>query len=259
MSKAVKTGIFVTVTVITLILLQLWMSQFRFRAEGYPIIANFPDVTGLKKRNAVRIYGVEKGLIQDIQFKGDYVEVVLWLDKDVVLYKDAYALIKDVAMISGTKYVDLNPGTSKERFTETDIVRGEASLGMPYATLGKLATNIDNLLSSQNIESITASLSNMHTITKELQNLILNIEDDLESTMSAVGKGAENISSLSKTLQKTVNQIDEILVAVNEKEGTLGKLINDDSLYIEVENTVRAARELVDDIKANPRKYIRLF
>lgn len=259
MSKAVKTGIFITATVLALILLQLWMSQFRFRSEGYPIIAHFPDVTGLKKRDAVRVYGVEKGLVQDIQFKGNYVEVLLWLDKDVVLCKDAHAFIKDVAMISGTKYVELDPGTSKERFTESDIVRGEASIGIPYSTFGKLAMNIDKLVSSQNIEGITATLSNMQNTTKELQNLILDVKGDLGNTMTAVGDGARSISSLSETLRETSSRLDGILVALNEGEGTLGKLIKDDSLYIEIGNTVKATRELVDDIKANPRKYIRIF
>jgi phospholipid/cholesterol/gamma-HCH transport system substrate-binding protein len=259
MSKAAKTGIFATVTVVALILLHLWMSQFRFKEEGYPVIAHFADVTGLKKRDAIRVYGVEKGLVQDIQFKGDYVEVLLWLDKDVVLYKDAYASIKDVAMISGTKYVELDPGTSKERFTESDIVKGEASIGIPYATLGKLAMNIDRLLSSQNIETINTTLSNLQTATKELQNLIPDLKNDLGGTMSAVGNGAKSISSLSKTLEETTNGIDEILVALKGKKGTLGKLINDDSLYIEIENTVRTARGLVEDIKENPKKYIRIF
>ncbi len=259
MSKTAKTGIFVTLIVAALIILNLWMSQFRMRSEGYPIIASFPSVTGLKKRDAIRVYGVEKGLVQEIQFKGDHVEIILWLDNDVVLYKDAHATIKDVAMISGTKYVELDPGTSDELFTQSDTVKGEASIGMPYATFAKLAFNMERLISSENIENIVDILSNIKVAAVELKHLIRNIEDDLDSTLNSVEEGAESITSISKDLQNTTQQIDEMLLSLREGQGTLGKLITDDSLYIEVENTLKATKALVDDIKENPKRYLSIF
>ncbi len=259
MSKAAKTGIFVTLIVLALILLNLWMGQFRMRSEGYPIIATFPSVTGLKKRDAVRVYGVEKGLVQDIQFKVDHIELILWMDKDVVLYKGASASIKDVAMIAGTKYVEITPGISGELFTESDTIKGEAGIGMPYAILAKLATKMDNLLSTENVENIVTTLSNIQLATNELQSLIRNIKDDLKNTLTSVGEGAENISAVSKDLQETTHRIDEILISLKEGKGTLGKLMTNDSLYLEIENTLRATKELVDDIKEHPKRYLSIF
>jgi phospholipid/cholesterol/gamma-HCH transport system substrate-binding protein len=39
-------------------------------------------------------------------------------------------------------------------------------------------------------------------------------------------------------------------------EGTLGKLARDDSLYLNMNRAAESIAALVDDIRANPRKYI---
>jgi len=41
-------------------------------------------------------------------------------------------------------------------------------------------------------------------------------------------------------------------------EGTLGRLSTDESLYEEVEATVRTLRELLADVKANPGRYLKI-
>ncbi len=259
MSKAVKAGIFITVTVFAVIVLNLWMSHFRMREEGYPVIAHFPSVIGLKKRDAVRVYGVEKGLVQDIQFKGKYVEVTIWLSKDVKLYRDAYATIKDVAMISGTKFVDLDPGSSGEPFEESDTVKGEASLGIPYSVIGDIAVSIDRLLSSENLNNIKSALLNIESATKDFERLVSQAEKHIEPAVSEVTATARSIKSLSLSLKKTLSQLDAILGAIEKEEGTIGRLVRDDSLYIEIEKTVKATKALVEDIKNNPKKYLSIF
>jgi len=37
----------------------------------------------------------------------------------------------------------------------------------------------------------------------------------------------------------------------------MGKLVNDEQLYNELMETTRALRDLLEDIKAHPRKYVK--
>jgi phospholipid/cholesterol/gamma-HCH transport system substrate-binding protein len=60
------------------------------------------------------------------------------------------------------------------------------------------------------------------------------------------------ISNASETL-KTFN---EVLGKAKNGEGTLGKLIGDDKLFNELVNTNKELQELVEDIQANPERYI---
>ena len=49
----------------------------------------------------------------------------------------------------------------------------------------------------------------------------------------------------------------EITDKVNRGEGSVGMLVNNDSLYIELERTSRELNLLLEDIRLNPKKYVK--
>ena len=55
------------------------------------------------------------------------------------------------------------------------------------------------------------------------------------------------------------NQLDEILLKIDSGEGTLGKLINDDSLHGSMNDLVNDLRSVVKDFKNNPTKYMKAY
>jgi len=77
-------------------------------------------------------------------------------------------------------------------------------------------------------------------------------------TMRSVQSSARNMDSLTATLTRTTTQLDSILVKVNRGQGLAGALVNDTSLVGEMRATNTALRELLEDVKANPGRYIRL-
>ena len=48
----------------------------------------------------------------------------------------------------------------------------------------------------------------------------------------------------------------EILRKIDEGEGTMGKLINDDSLYINLESATKSLDRLLIDLEENPKRYV---
>jgi phospholipid/cholesterol/gamma-HCH transport system substrate-binding protein len=50
--------------------------------------------------------------------------------------------------------------------------------------------------------------------------------------------------------------MQQVAGKVDRGDGTLGRLVNDDSLYIQVRNTTTSLQALIDDIKKNPKKYV---
>lgn len=254
MSKNVKVGLFVVIGIIIFVLGFLWATKFEFRKEGYIAIAHFPDVTGLKVGDRVRVYGVNKGRVEGIQFRKGYVEVKLRVNKDIKLYADASASIEDVAMISGTKFLQLNPGTSDIPLPEGKPIPGSPSLGVSFAKVGQLGEEFINLVRS---EDIIGSL-------KETLDLIRKMLEenrrDIRKIVRNVKEGTEGIDELKSRVDNVVMHTDSLLLQIGNESGTLGKLTNDGgALYEEAKSTLRETKELIADIKANPRKYIKIF
>lgn len=120
----------------------------------------------------------------------------------------------------------------------------------------RVAYNLDNLISDQKVK-----LSN---IFDNIENISESFKETDEQIKNVVG----NISELSDTLLTvdfkeafaqatgTMKKINDLLESSAEGEGTLGKLLNDEQLYNELNQTNIMMQELVEDIKLHPERYI---
>jgi phospholipid/cholesterol/gamma-HCH transport system substrate-binding protein len=127
--------------------------------------------------------------------------------------------------------------------------------------------------SFENLESTTSTLDTIMTSQKiRLENILKNIESitlNLNQNKDNFNNILTNFSSLSDTLAKiqftetmaNVNKAMKDMASISEKinrgEGTMGMLINNDSLYIELEKSSRDLNLLLEDIRLNPKKYVR--
>ena len=50
----------------------------------------------------------------------------------------------------------------------------------------------------------------------------------------------------------------ELLENVNDPDGTLGKLLRDDSIYFSVDSLLNTVEEFIGKVQENPKKYIRI-
>ena len=97
------------------------------------------------------------------------------------------------------------------------------------------------------IESITSTIKNNN---EQISTAISNITEISDSLAS---------SELKSTVNRTnevLGQTHEILLKINNGEGTLGELVNNDSLYHNLEILAGDLDRLMIDLKENPRKYI---
>ncbi len=89
------------------------------------------------------------------------------------------------------------------------------------------------------------SISNLEELTKNLANLSSNLsEDDIANLLS-------NADSTMAVLHKTLKEIEEA-------NGTIGKLINEEELYINLVDATHNLDRLLEDIRLNPKKYLHI-
>ncbi len=104
--------------------------------------------------------------------------------------------------------------------------------------------NIDESLANARVFSRTlaertpAIASNLERLTGELSNVVTENRDDLRTSMV-------NLRAASAKLSETLNQVDDFVAAANSENGTLGKLIHDDSLHRELQGTLGDLRTVL--------------
>ncbi len=105
-------GVFVILGILALGYLSIRLGRVElFGGGGYPVIANFPSVGGLKAGSNVEIAGVEVGRVETIRLVNDEAQVVLRINNGVTLQDDSIASIKTKGLI-GEKYIRISPGGS---------------------------------------------------------------------------------------------------------------------------------------------------
>lgn len=121
-----------------------------------------------------------------------------------------------------------------------------------------LSASLNNLISDEN-GKLNIILSDIQTITTtlkdnepELNNAITNFSNISDSLAAA------NIAQTVQQTNSVLATLDEITYKINEGEGSLGLLLNNDSLYNNLESLSKNLDELVKDIQENPKKYLNL-
>jgi phospholipid/cholesterol/gamma-HCH transport system substrate-binding protein len=131
------------------------------------------------------------------------------------------------------------------------------SIASSFENLESTTSTLDTLMTGQknrieqileNIESITANLKNNEN---QLNNIIANFSAVSDSIAGI--RFAQTMSHVDQTVKELAN----ITGKINRGEGSMGMLINNDSLYIELEKSSRELNLLLEDIRLNPKKYVR--
>jgi len=104
----------------------------------------------------------------------------------------------------------------------------------------------------QRVDSSTAAgelgrvISNSAATTADLREVAANLRE-VSSTLAG-----QRVS-----MANTLSSVDTVLARMRDGRGTLSLLASDSTLYLETRNTLAQFRELLADIKANPRRYLK--
>ena len=118
---------------------------------------------------------------------------------------------------------------------------GTAALARGAQSLERTLRRADSATSNEQLQRI---LSHTDTVTADLSQIAANIK-------AVSGAAAAQQQSIGRIIQNT----DSVLARLEAGEGTLGKLSRDSALYNESVAAVHSLRQMLDDMKSNPRRY----
>lgn len=294
MSRRTEIQVGATVLVALAILLWgvTWLKEFSLERSVKVWLVTFPQTGGLGASDEVQVNGIRKGSVRAMRLAGDQVIVELALASDVRLTRESRVAIRNVGLM-GEKVIAVDLRTTGEAFAANDTIAGIYERGIPevMAELGNsmgaissittqlqavanvlekngdFSTTMKNfkqtseelrLAVTENRASLRSTLDNFAAASKTAKGLTTDREAELKRTLDQFAKAAENMNQLSTRLDSLRATIQSVTGKVNRGEGTLGKLVNDDKLYTDVNASIQSLKTLIEDIRANPKKYLKV-
>jgi phospholipid/cholesterol/gamma-HCH transport system substrate-binding protein len=142
--------------------------------------------------------------------------------------------------------------------TRDNLVTAIEHVKEALQNLSHITYNLDTLVVSQrnhlasiisNVESISLNLSQNND---KIKNILTNFSDISDSLAKA------NIPAILNNVDRTITDLNHAIGKINNGEGTVGLLLNDKKLYDEVTKAAKDLNLLLEDIKANPSKYVKV-
>ncbi len=242
-----KVGLFFLVALIILAfvieLVEDW-DPFRQQHDYY---TQFQSAVGLKSGDPVRMAGVEIGKIEQIRIEGLQVRVDFKVDATTEIRMDSIASIRQMNLLGG-QFLGLNFGS----LSESVLPPGSEIESVEGTNIDQLITNLD-----KNQEQL---FKKFNSLVEEIENgegvLSILLKDselsaDLKSTVNSLSKisAALSDSDAGDNLVETLSNLNTITTGLRQGEGTLGKLLSDDELYVSVNNTFADLSAVAKKIK----------
>jgi phospholipid/cholesterol/gamma-HCH transport system substrate-binding protein len=151
-----------------------------------------------------------------------------------------------------------NINTIFDPATKNNMQQVIANMNRTTASLVASSASIQSMLNQQS-GAIAQSMTNISSFTR-------NLSDNNEKVNRMLSNAEKATDNFSKTdiagtvdkLKASVTNLNNMIAKMSSSDGTLGKLVNDRTLYNNLTNTVRSANILMDDIRVNPKRYVNI-
>jgi len=294
-SNEVKIGITALIAILVFIWLFNFLKGKNLFSKTANYYVVYDQVGGLAESSPVEINGYKVGVVQSVRFLDPLsgrLLVELSVEKGFRLPVNTVAEITTASLIAGMK-IQFVYGTGPGTYSSGDTIPGrlaESVLSRVESELLPLKDKISDLISA--IDTVIGSIndvmdpkfkSDLRSGVASLSNTARSIdESELKSTLENVNKFtqmlAENTGRMTSTFSSLENIADTLAAAdiynsvnnlksslekaaalmenLNNGQGSAGQLLTNDSLYTNLSNSLGSLNMLLQDLKANPRRYV---
>jgi len=269
-----------------------------FDGASRTYFAEYNDIQGLNTASAVTINGFKVGKVIAIKFNEDTSKrgtlvVEFGVDNDFEFSKNSVAKIYSASLMGGQSLA-IVPSYEGETAISGDFLRGTVEsdmvsslknqLGPLQSKLESVIVNADSLLVGFNqildkksreslhkaIASLDKTMNNFEQVSSSLDQLLDDNKGKLDTSLSNLAVMTDNFAKISDSLsnanlgqtmaklETTVTSLNAVLGKIEKGEGTVGKLMNDEALYTNLENASKELEELLREVKEHPSRFVHL-
>jgi phospholipid/cholesterol/gamma-HCH transport system substrate-binding protein len=140
--------------------------------------------------------------------------------------------------------------------TKNNLQEAIANINTTTTSLIVSAAAIESMLNKQS-GAITSSVNNINSVTKNLADHNKEVAATLSNLEATTNKlAAADINGTIGNLKTAIDNLNVLIKKAASDEGSLGKLINDKTLYNNLNNSLKSANTLLDDLRVHPKRYV---
>lgn len=257
-------------------------------SDRYYVI--YPNVAGLNVSNPIYFNGLPVGRVSGFELQQNRSRIVVSLDIDqnVFVGQDATATLANDGLLGG-KAIVLKTGKSLESLEVGDTLNSEIDGGIldqfePVANnLNTTITKINDLLDQLNATDLKGTVDELKgaimdtrgtlrrlapevvgavdeygNLAASLKNQVENVEPILKKTNVLMDSlNQMELSATVANLNKTLDGVNDILAMLKSDEGTVGKLMTNDSIYNNLNKLLLDLDELAIHFNNYPKDFLR--
>lgn len=139
---------------------------------------------------------------------------------------------------------------------DLDLLLSESqrSLSKTFENLSSITGNIRS-----NNTRISEAIDNLAEISRQLKEAgLTEFIQNTDQAMQNAGKTLRSFDELAIEMKSTAAELDELLKAMNQDDGTLKQIMTDPELYRNIESASRNLDLLLQDFRLHPRRYLQI-
>lgn len=294
LSNEFKAGLLAIVAIALLVFGYYFLKGENLLNKSRHFYVLYDDVEGLSASSAITVNGLQVGNVSDIKFlnSSGRILVVLNVKSDFEFSKNSIAKIYGGDLIGGKSMAIVPIFPLNETAKNGDTLAGEVEDGLLELVNNKLTplqqkvehavVGIDSLVQKvnfvldletqntikQSIGQFEETLLGLKGTTENLNRMISDNEKNIATSVKNFSLISERFLDLSETLaasevNESIHTLNESITKINllltkaiDGQGNLGKLVNDELLYDNLEATTKQMEKLLEDFRLNPKRYV---
>jgi len=287
LSKEVRVGILAVVAILVLYFGMNFLKGVDIFKPVHYYYTDFSKLDGLVPSSPVFIKGYKVGQVESISY--DFLQensfvVKISVDRNIRIPKNSVIELFDDGLMGGKAIQLLFAVQNTESFhLSGDTLPSQIAVGLfdqlsadLLPKIQDIAVQADSLLLSVRTlvedESVQNSLKSIERTTVDLaessSSLKKIVQNDIPKVIQNVHVLTDDFMAVSGNLKQidfaatmdrvdvTIKDLNQITRKVNDSEGSLGLLLNDKNLYMNLVNASNSADELLIDLRQSPKRYV---
>ena len=294
LSREIKTAFLVIAGVLLFIFGFSFLKGKSLFKKDKIIYTVYEEVEGLVEGAKVTINGLVIGKIMKIDFLPNTTRILITMSvrSELDFSPQSEAILYEAGLIGG-KAIQIDPVfDSKIKVKSGDTLVSALKPGLTelinkqieplqlkienmLTSADSLFIGVGNILNNDSQENLKSILKNLSLSTSKINDASISLVDILKKNQSNINITFENFAETSDNLKtitdsisqanlavainkfmNTIESLDGIVATIESGNGTMGKLVKDETLYQNLSQASKELEDLLSDLKSHPKRYV---